>query len=74
MFWDVRLDKLLKKGNKRVDEADVVWKPMHVVHLLSVAGELGGFARRRGPAGQKGGHDLAATIQGQKYSHWQRNC
>lgn len=39
MFWDVRLDKLMKKGNKRVDEADVVWKPMHVVHLLSAAGE-----------------------------------
>lgn len=41
MFWDVRLDKLLKKGNKRVDETDVVWKPMHVVHVLSVAGEPG---------------------------------
>lgn len=42
MFWDVRLDKLLKNGNKRVDEADIVWKPMHVVHLLSLAGERGG--------------------------------
>lgn len=41
MFWDVRLDKLLKKGNKRVDEADIVWRPMHVVHLLSLAGERG---------------------------------
>lgn len=41
MFWDVRLDKLLKKGNKRVDETEVVWKPMHVVHLLSVAGGCG---------------------------------
>lgn len=41
MFWDVRLDKLLKKGNKRVDETEVVWKPMHVVHLLSVAGGWG---------------------------------
>jgi hypothetical protein len=40
MFWDVRLDKLLKKG-KRVDETEVVWKPMHVVHLLSVAGGVG---------------------------------
>lgn len=40
MFWDVRLEKLLKKGTKKVDETDVVWKPMHVVHLLSVAGGL----------------------------------
>jgi hypothetical protein len=40
MFWDVRLDKLLKKGNKRMDETDIVWKPMHVVHLLSLAGAL----------------------------------
>lgn len=38
MFWDVRLEKLLKKGNTRLDETEVVWKPMHVVHLLSVAG------------------------------------
>jgi hypothetical protein len=45
MFWDVRLDKLLKKGNKRVDETDVVWKPMHVVHVLSVAGEQPGGTR-----------------------------
>lgn len=45
MFWDVRLDKLLKKGNKRVDETDVVWKPMHVVHVLSVAGEQPGSLR-----------------------------
>jgi hypothetical protein len=39
MFWDMRPDKLMKKGNKRVDEVDVVWKPVHVVHLLSAAGE-----------------------------------
>lgn len=43
MFWDVRLDKLMKKGNKRVEEADLVWKPMHVVHLLSSAGAWGAF-------------------------------
>lgn len=39
LFWDVRVDKLLKKGNKRMDDAELVWKPMHSVHLLSVAGE-----------------------------------
>ncbi|WIA14707.1 hypothetical protein OEZ85_003200 [Tetradesmus obliquus] len=38
LFWDVRVDKLLKKGNKRMDDAELVWKPMHSVHLLSVAG------------------------------------
>ncbi|KAF6260876.1 WD40-repeat-containing domain protein [Scenedesmus sp. NREL 46B-D3] len=38
LFWDVRVDKLLKKGSKRVDDAELVWKPMHSVHLLSVAG------------------------------------
>eukprot|EP00775_Hariotina_reticulata_P012026 gene12026-12171_t len=37
MFWDVRIDKLLKRGNKRMDDTELVWKPMHVVHLLSVA-------------------------------------
>jgi hypothetical protein len=41
LFWDVRVDKLLKKGNKRMDDAELVWKPMHSVHLLSVAGEGG---------------------------------
>jgi hypothetical protein len=41
LFWDVRVDKLLKKGNKRMDDAELVWKPMHSVHLLSVAGESG---------------------------------
>jgi hypothetical protein len=44
MFWDVRIDKLLKKGNKRMDDTELVWKPMHVVHLLSVACE--GCGRR----------------------------
>lgn len=38
LFWDVRVDKLLKKGNKRMDETELVWRPMHTVHLLSVAG------------------------------------
>jgi hypothetical protein len=38
MLWDVRVEKLLKRGGRRVDEADVVWRPMHVVHLLSLQG------------------------------------
>jgi hypothetical protein len=39
LFWDVRVDKLVKKGTKRVDAEDLVWRPMHVVHLLSSQGE-----------------------------------
>jgi hypothetical protein len=43
MFWDVRVEKLAKRaGGRRVDEADVVWRPMHVVHLLNLQGEVGG--------------------------------
>lgn len=38
MFWDLRIEKLLKKGNKRLDDSELVWRPMHVVHLLSMAG------------------------------------
>jgi len=49
MFWDVRLDKLLKKGNKRLDETEVVWQPMHVVHLLSVAGRAAATGPSRDP-------------------------
>jgi hypothetical protein len=41
LFWDVRVDKLVKKGTKRVDTDDLVWRPMHVVHLLSSQGEGG---------------------------------
>ena len=38
MFWDVRVEKLLKKGAKKMDESELVWRPMHVVHLLSLQG------------------------------------
>jgi hypothetical protein len=48
MFWDVRLDRLAKKGagpGKRsagaADDLELVWRPLHVVHLLSVAGGVG---------------------------------
>lgn len=37
MFWDMRLEKLLKKGRK-VDDLDLVWKPTHCVPLISVQG------------------------------------
>jgi hypothetical protein len=38
MLWDARVEKLLKRGGRRVDEAEVAWKPMHVVHLLNIHG------------------------------------
>lgn len=49
LFWDVRVERLLKKGNKRAaDELlDLVWKPTHAVHLISL---IGGWA-----GGQPGG-------------------
>jgi hypothetical protein len=39
MFWDVRVEKLLKKGAKKLDESELVWRPMHVVNLLSLQGK-----------------------------------
>ncbi|MEW5301410.1 MAG: hypothetical protein WDW36_004270 [Sanguina aurantia] len=43
-FWDVRVDRLMKKGRKGGDDpADMVWKPTHSVHLISLLGmDLGG--------------------------------
>ncbi|GLC44506.1 hypothetical protein PLESTB_000065900 [Pleodorina starrii] len=43
LFWDVRVEKLLKKGKKADDLLDLVWKPIHSVHLISLIGmDLGG--------------------------------
>lgn len=57
MFWDVRVERLLKKGKKADDVLDLVWKPIHSVHLISLIGmDLGGtrlaFDFRRLEAGQ----------------------
>lgn len=37
-FWDVRVDRLMKKGRKAEDPLDLVWKPTHSVHLISTIG------------------------------------
>ncbi|KXZ55747.1 hypothetical protein GPECTOR_2g1297 [Gonium pectorale] len=43
LFWDVRVEKLLKKGKKTDELLDLVWKPIHSVHLISLIGmDLGG--------------------------------
>ncbi|PNW72384.1 hypothetical protein CHLRE_16g674515v5 [Chlamydomonas reinhardtii] len=43
LFWDVRVEKLLKKGKKADELLDLVWKPIHSVHLISLIGmDLGG--------------------------------
>ncbi|GAX83067.1 hypothetical protein CEUSTIGMA_g10493.t1 [Chlamydomonas eustigma] len=42
-FWDIRVDRLMKKGRKAADDSDLVWKPVHTVALVSLLGmELGG--------------------------------
>lgn len=41
LFWDVRVEKLLKKGKKADELLDLVWKPIHSVHLISLIGGRG---------------------------------
>jgi hypothetical protein len=38
LFWDSRLERLLRKGRKAEDAATVVWRPSHSMHLLSGQG------------------------------------
>eukprot|EP00798_Chlamydomonas_sp_ICE-L_P031615 gene31615-6811_t len=35
-FWDIRMEKLMKKGRKAEDPLDMAWKPTHSVHLISL--------------------------------------
>lgn len=37
-FWDVRVDRLMKKGRKAEDSLDLIWKPTHFVHIISLIG------------------------------------
>jgi hypothetical protein len=39
-FWDIRVDRLMKKGRKAADDSDLVWKPVHTVSLISLLGEF----------------------------------
>ena len=43
-FWDIRVDRLMKKGRKtaEADLFDLVWKPTHSVPLVSLQGAEGG--------------------------------
>ncbi|KAG1670681.1 hypothetical protein FOA52_010956 [Chlamydomonas sp. UWO 241] len=42
-FWDIRMEKLFKKGRNKGGEEDLVWKPTHSVHMVSLLGmDLGG--------------------------------
>lgn len=38
MFWDVRIEKLMKKGSRKVEDFELLWRPIHSVHLLSLQG------------------------------------
>eukprot|EP00201_Polytomella_parva_P016255 CAMPEP_0175053992 /NCGR_PEP_ID=MMETSP0052_2-20121109/9244_1 /TAXON_ID=51329 ORGANISM="Polytomella parva, Strain SAG 63-3" /NCGR_SAMPLE_ID=MMETSP0052_2 /ASSEMBLY_ACC=CAM_ASM_000194 /LENGTH=254 /DNA_ID=CAMNT_0016318611 /DNA_START=324 /DNA_END=1085 /DNA_ORIENTATION=+ len=43
LFWDVRVERLLKRGRRHEELADLVWKPTHMIHLVSLIGlDLGG--------------------------------
>ncbi|KAJ9521934.1 hypothetical protein QJQ45_024810, partial [Haematococcus lacustris] len=44
-IWDIRVDRLLKKGRKAEDLLDLVWKPLHCVHVISLIGMDFGGAR-----------------------------
>lgn len=38
-FWDIRVERLIKKGRKAdADMLDLVWKPTYSVHLISLLG------------------------------------
>lgn len=37
-FWDIRVERLMKKGRKAEDALDLVWKPTHAIHLISLIG------------------------------------
>jgi len=37
-FWDVRVNRLMKKGRKAEDSLELVWKPTHSVHIISLIG------------------------------------
>ncbi len=41
MFWDMRVDRLLKKGRKADESLDLVWKATHIVPLINLQGESG---------------------------------
>ena len=41
-FWDIRVEKLMKKGRRQDDSLDLVWKPLHSVHLISLLGQYRG--------------------------------
>ena len=39
-FWDIRVDRLMKKGRKPdADMSDLIWRPSHSVLLVSLLGE-----------------------------------
>ena len=41
-FWDIRVDRLMKKGRKPdADMSDLIWRPSHSVPLVSLLGERG---------------------------------
>jgi len=37
-FWDVRVDRLMKKGRKAEDSLELLWKPTHSLHIISLIG------------------------------------
>jgi len=37
-FWDIRMDKLIKKGRNKGGDDDLVWKPCHSLHIVSLLG------------------------------------
>ncbi|KAF5836394.1 hypothetical protein DUNSADRAFT_5963 [Dunaliella salina] len=39
-FWDVRVERLMKKGRKAEDSLELIWKPTHSIHIISLIGLL----------------------------------
>ncbi|KAF8061413.1 bifunctional 3-dehydroquinate dehydratase/shikimate dehydrogenase [Scenedesmus sp. PABB004] len=70
LFWDARVDKLIKRGTKRADDAtavaELVWRPMHAVHLLSAAGnDFAGCRFTFDPRGLDSGTFAAGSLDGE---------
>jgi hypothetical protein len=70
LFWDSRVERLLRKGRRAEDATEVAWKPSHSMHLLSSQGmdlQVGGGRLLSSCFGSPGSADPAtrASRRGQ---------
>lgn len=64
-FWDMRVERLFKKG-RAMDPLELVWKPIHSVHLLGTIGlDLGGVRACFNAKKLEGGSVYLGTREGE---------